>query len=65
MLIDVRLALVSDTYAPQVNGVTTVLRRIVRAVGDAGHLAATSFHTDFPAGAVFGASGAIAAQALL
>ncbi|HWH03623.1 MAG TPA: glycosyltransferase family 1 protein [Gemmatimonadales bacterium] len=35
-----RIALVSDTYAPQVNGVTTVLRRIVRAVGDAGHLAA-------------------------
>ena len=35
-----RIALVSDTYVPQVNGVTTVLRRIVRAVGDAGHLAA-------------------------
>ena len=35
-----RIALVSDTYAPQVNGVTTVLRRMVRAVGDAGHLAA-------------------------
>ncbi|HEX4561385.1 MAG TPA: glycosyltransferase family 1 protein [Gemmatimonadales bacterium] len=35
-----RIALVSDTYTPQVNGVTTVLRRIVRAVGDAGHLAA-------------------------
>lgn len=35
-----RVALVTDTYTPQVNGVTTVLRRIVRAVGDAGHLPA-------------------------
>ena len=35
-----KIALVSDTYTPQVNGVSTVLRRIVRAVSDAGHLAA-------------------------
>ena len=32
-----RIALVSDTYTPQVNGVTTVLRRIVSAVHSAGH----------------------------
>ena len=35
-----RIALVSDTYTPQVNGVTTVLRRIVEALGSAGHHAA-------------------------
>lgn len=32
-----RIALVSDTYTPQVNGVTTVLRRIARAADEAGH----------------------------
>jgi phosphatidylinositol alpha 1,6-mannosyltransferase len=32
-----RIALVSDTYSPQVNGVTTVLRRIVEALGQARH----------------------------
>ena len=32
-----RIALVSDTYSPQVNGVTTVLRRIVAALGHARH----------------------------
>jgi glycosyltransferase involved in cell wall biosynthesis len=36
----VRIALVSDTYTPQVNGVTTVLVRIVRALADRGHAAA-------------------------
>ncbi|MEK6768411.1 MAG: glycosyltransferase family 1 protein, partial [Gemmatimonadota bacterium] len=35
-----RIALVSDTYTPQVNGVTTVLRRIVQAIGAARHHAA-------------------------
>ncbi len=32
-----RIALVSDTYTPQVNGVSTVLRRMVEALGTAGH----------------------------
>ncbi len=32
-----RIALVSDTYEPQVNGVTTVLRRMVEAIGLARH----------------------------
>jgi glycosyltransferase involved in cell wall biosynthesis len=32
----VRIALVTDTYAPQVNGVTTVVRRIVYVLGDRG-----------------------------
>jgi len=32
-----RIALVSDTYTPQVNGVTTVLQRIVGVLRDAGH----------------------------
>ncbi len=32
-----RIALVSDTYTPQVNGVTTVLRRIVEVLGAAHH----------------------------
>lgn len=32
-----RIALVSDTYAPEVNGVTTVLQRIVGALRGAGH----------------------------
>jgi len=32
----VRLALVSDTYTPQVNGVTTVLQRIEKAITNAG-----------------------------
>jgi glycosyltransferase involved in cell wall biosynthesis len=36
----VRIALVTDTYTPQVNGVTTVCRRIVAALRDAGHAAA-------------------------
>jgi glycosyltransferase involved in cell wall biosynthesis len=36
----VRIALVTDTYAPQVNGVTTVCRRIVRTLRGAGHAAA-------------------------
>lgn len=31
-----RLAIVSDTYTPQVNGVTTVLQRITRAITNAG-----------------------------
>ncbi len=35
-----RIALVSDTYTPQVNGVTTVLRRIVRGLEAAQHHAA-------------------------
>lgn len=35
-----RIALVSDTYAPQVNGVTTVLQRMVAALGHAHHSAA-------------------------
>jgi glycosyltransferase involved in cell wall biosynthesis len=33
----VRIALVTDTYDPQVNGVTTVLRRMADAVAAAGH----------------------------
>jgi glycosyltransferase involved in cell wall biosynthesis len=33
----VRIAFVSDTYAPQVNGVTTVLQRMVAALGAARH----------------------------
>ena len=32
-----RIALLSDTYTPQVNGVSTVLRRMVEALGNAGH----------------------------
>jgi len=36
----VRIALVSDTYTPQVNGVTTVVDRIARALPAAGHAAA-------------------------
>jgi glycosyltransferase involved in cell wall biosynthesis len=32
----VRIALVTDTYVPQVNGVTTVVHRMVRTLGDAG-----------------------------
>jgi glycosyltransferase involved in cell wall biosynthesis len=36
----VRIALVSDTYTPQINGVTTVLRRIMRALRDARHAVA-------------------------
>ena len=32
-----RIALVSDTYTPQVNGVSTVLRRMVETLGLAGH----------------------------
>ena len=32
-----RIALVSDTYTPQVNGVTTVVERIVRARRQSGH----------------------------
>ncbi|HZE93349.1 MAG TPA: glycosyltransferase family 1 protein [Gemmatimonadales bacterium] len=32
-----RIALVSDTYAPQVNGVTTVVARIAQALRDFGH----------------------------
>src|SRR6185503_20014601 len=35
-----RIALVTDTYTPQVNGVTTVLRRMVEALDTAGHFAA-------------------------
>lgn len=35
-----RIAFVSDTYTPQVNGVTTVLRRMVAALGHARHDAA-------------------------
>lgn len=35
-----RIALVSDTYLPQVNGVTTVVHRIVQLVREAGHAAA-------------------------
>ena len=33
----VRIALISDTYAPQVNGVSTVLRRMTQALHVAGH----------------------------
>jgi glycosyltransferase involved in cell wall biosynthesis len=33
----VRIALLSDTYTPQVNGVTTVVERIARVVRAAGH----------------------------
>lgn len=32
-----RIALVTDTYLPQVNGVTTVVHRIVRLLGRVGH----------------------------
>jgi phosphatidylinositol alpha 1,6-mannosyltransferase len=32
-----RIGLVTDTYTPQVNGVTTVVSRIVAALGNAGH----------------------------
>lgn len=32
-----RIAIVTDTYTPQVNGVTTVLRRIVSLLRNAGH----------------------------
>jgi glycosyltransferase involved in cell wall biosynthesis len=32
-----RIALVSDTYSPQVNGVTTILRRIVETLGQTRH----------------------------
>ena len=35
-----RIALLSDTYIPQVNGVTTVVHRIVRALRAAGHAVA-------------------------
>jgi phosphatidylinositol alpha 1,6-mannosyltransferase len=35
-----RIALVSDTYTPQVNGVTTVLERIVVVLREAGHAVA-------------------------
>jgi glycosyltransferase involved in cell wall biosynthesis len=33
----VRIGLVTDTYTPQVNGVTTIVRRIVAALEQAGH----------------------------
>jgi len=33
----VRVGLVSDTYTPQVNGVTTVVRRIVSLLRAQGH----------------------------
>jgi len=33
----VRIALVSDTYTPQVNGVTTVVRRVAETLRSAGH----------------------------
>jgi len=36
----VRIALITDTYAPQVNGVTTVVRRIAETMRGAGHSAA-------------------------
>jgi phosphatidylinositol alpha 1,6-mannosyltransferase len=36
----VKIALLSDTYTPQVNGVTTVLTRIVQVLRDQGHEAA-------------------------
>jgi glycosyltransferase involved in cell wall biosynthesis len=36
----VRIALVTDTYVPQVNGVSTVVHRIVRVLGDRGAAAA-------------------------
>ncbi|HYR31173.1 MAG TPA: glycosyltransferase [Gemmatimonadales bacterium] len=35
-----RIALVSDTYTPQVNGVTTVVDRIAQALRAAGHAVA-------------------------
>ena len=48
-----RIALVSDTFTPQVNGVTTVCRRIVQAVRDAGHAAdvVAPAYPDWPSGA--------------
>jgi glycosyltransferase involved in cell wall biosynthesis len=36
----VRIALVTDTYLPQINGVTTVVRRIADTARDAGHAVA-------------------------
>jgi glycosyltransferase involved in cell wall biosynthesis len=36
----VRIALITDTYAPQVNGVTTVVRRLAETVRAAGHAVA-------------------------
>ncbi|HET9709931.1 MAG TPA: glycosyltransferase [Gemmatimonadales bacterium] len=35
-----RIALMSDTYVPQVNGVTTVVHRIAQALRAAGHAVA-------------------------
>jgi glycosyltransferase involved in cell wall biosynthesis len=32
-----RIGLVTDTYVPQVNGVSTIVRRIVDALGESGH----------------------------
>lgn len=48
-----RCALVTDTYTPQVNGVTTVCRRIVQAVRDAGHAAVVvaPAYPEWPSGA--------------
>ena len=47
-----RIALVSDTFTPQVNGVTTVCRRIVQTVRDAGHTAVVvaPAYPDWPSG---------------
>jgi glycosyltransferase involved in cell wall biosynthesis len=36
----VRIAIVTDTFTPQINGVTTVVRRIADAVREAGHTVA-------------------------
>jgi hypothetical protein len=38
--IGVRIALVTDTYLPQINGVTTVVRRIADTTRAAGHVVA-------------------------
>jgi glycosyltransferase involved in cell wall biosynthesis len=38
--LDMRIALLSDTYIPQVNGVTTVVHRIARVLRAAGHAVA-------------------------
>jgi glycosyltransferase involved in cell wall biosynthesis len=38
--LDMRIALMTDTYIPQVNGVTTVVHRIARALEAAGHAVA-------------------------
>lgn len=66
-----RIGLVTDTYVPQVNGVSTIVRRSVEALERAGHAGrryalehrvplVTSFHTDFPRYARHCGAGALA-----